>query len=116
VLPRLQIALDRSNNSYDELRDKCSWHAVQDHAGGMSKQALRKSQHFFVSSVVPGEPTYTYSKDHGVIFSGLGVGLAMAALYVQYMGGSLRVEQHEEQQGKGTCVTIRLPIDGFEVK
>jgi signal transduction histidine kinase len=80
----------------------------------MSEQALQRSQHFFVSSVVPGEPTYAYSKDHGMPFSGLGVGLPMAALYVQYMGGSLRIDQHEDEQGKGTRVLIRLPRDGFE--
>ena len=89
---------------------------MQDYAGGMSAHAVQKAQHFFVSSVVPREPTYAYSKDHGVTFSGLGVGLPMAALYVEYMGGSLAIHPHEGVQGRGTCVTIRLPVDGFECK
>lgn len=90
------------------------WCSVQDYAGGMSEQALQMSQHFFVSTVVPSEPTYAYSKHHGVTFSGLGVGLPMASLYVEYMGGSLTLDQHEGAPGKGTCVTIRLPVDGFD--
>lgn len=89
---------------------------MQDAAGGMSKHTLQKAQHFFISSVVPREPTYAYSKDHGVTFSGLGVGLPMAALYSEYMGGSLAIEQLEDEHDKGTCVTVRLPVEGFECK
>ena len=69
-----------------------------------------------MSSVVPRDPTYAYSKDHGVTFSGLGVGLSLAALYARYMGGSLATRAHAGAGGRGTCVTIRLPVDGFECK
>lgn len=38
-----------------------------------------------------GEPTYTYSRQFGSTFEGLGMGLPLAALHARYLGGDLHV-------------------------
>lgn len=87
---------------------------VKDYAGGMHEDALANAHRFFFSTVQASPAAgYGYSKDHGAKFAGLGVGLPMARMYAEMMGGSLAVASHEDQHGRGTRVVLQLPMEGF---
>lgn len=61
-----------------------------------------------------GEPNYTYSREFGARFSGLGLGLARAALHARLHGGGLALLS---QAGAGTdaLLTLRRHGDGGAV-
>lgn len=90
---------------------------VVDYAGGIPEASLASVGRFFFSTVrASPAPGYGYSKDHGAQFAGLGVGVPMARMYAEVMGGTLTVARHEDARGCGTRVTLRLPADGFSLQ
>lgn len=90
---------------------------VVDYAGGMPDASLASVGRFFFSTVrASPAPGYGYSKDHGAQFAGLGVGVPMAQMYAEVMGGTLTVARHEDGHGHGTRATLQLPADGFSLR
>eukprot|EP00892_Ulva_mutabilis_P006301 jgi/Ulvmu1/4042/UM019_0019.1 len=87
---------------------------IVDHGGGIPEHRLADIGRFFYSTVQASPAAgYGYSKDHGAVFSGLGVGIPMARLYADTMGGRLAVQAHQDVPRPGMRVTLRLPSDGF---
>jgi signal transduction histidine kinase len=65
---------------------------VSDLGGGLPSHVERsKLFAFYGTTVPPREATYTYSRQFGVPFNGLGVGAPVARLYARSMGGDLTV-------------------------
>jgi signal transduction histidine kinase len=60
----------------------------------------------FTSKQVNTEPTYTYSRDFGVEFSGKGIGLLKSKVYVEMHLGVLELQS---SPSAGCTVTITLP-------
>lgn len=98
-----------------ECREGGVWEIeVVDYAGGIPEEAEADIGRFFFSTVRASPAAgYGYSKDHGAVFSGHGVGIPMAQMYAEMMGGGLTVVRHEDGAGRGTRATLRLPVDGF---
>jgi hypothetical protein len=106
-----------ADNAQCSMGSRCCWEVtVKDYAGGISDVALANCRHFFFSSVQASELKYGYSKDHGVTFSGMGVGLPMAIMYTEWMGGKLHLSKHTGEAGTGTLVHVSLPVFGFELR
>lgn len=59
------------------------------------------------------EPTYTYSRQFGSTFEGLGMGLPLTALHAQYHGGDLHLHR-PPRGGVHAAVTIDVSGDGPE--
>ena len=51
----------------------------------------RRALRFLQTSNPPREATYTYSRNFGAPFEGLGVGLPLALLHARQLGGGLAV-------------------------
>jgi len=64
---------------------------VSDHGGGMNVVRQSASLQFFYSTAPPLIATYTYSRQFGTAFDGLGFGLPMSKLYAELMGGTITV-------------------------
>lgn len=86
---------------------------VRDSGRGLQAAELINMQKFFRTTVPQRESTYGYSKAHGSQYAGLGVGMPMTALYVNFMGGSIHW-QSVGTPGAGVVATVTLPMDGFD--
>ena len=69
---------------------------------GISDQDKEHLFHYFYSTAPISTPTYTYSGNFGVPFTGLGCGLPLAKLYAKYHGGDLQLQS-----------TVGLGTDAF---
>mmetsp|Transcript_23116 Transcript_23116/g.40894 ORF Transcript_23116/g.40894 Transcript_23116/m.40894 type:complete len:221 (-) Transcript_23116:282-944(-) len=76
---------------------------VEDYAGGMLENTKRSALRFFHTTAPPMIATYTYSRQFGASFDGLGFGLPMSSLYCESMGGSLTIGV---KPGKGCSVYV----------
>jgi hypothetical protein len=65
--------------------------SVTDYGGGWTAAAPEDAQRFLHTSNPEREPTYTYSRNFGAQFEGLGMGLPLAALHARYHGGALHL-------------------------
>lgn len=84
---------------------------VRDRGLGIPEQVRSRMHHFFFTTAMVPPATYGYSKTHGSAFSGLGVGVPMTMMTVEWMEGTI-----SWKHGHGTAVCIRLPLDGFSLK
>ena len=85
--------------------------AVADSGNGMDSMQLAAMQRFFATTTPDRAPQYGYSKAHGAQYSGLGVGIPMTRMYVEFMGG----HAGWDSGNWGTQATIVLPLQGFEL-
>ncbi|GAB5356573.1 hypothetical protein AAMO2058_000301600 [Amorphochlora amoebiformis] len=76
---------------------------IEDFGGGMSETSRRSARRFFHSTAPPITPNYTYSRQFGAAFDGLGFGVPMSRLYAELMGGSLSLVV---RPGQGTAAFI----------
>ena len=66
--------------------------SVSDCGGGLHGGHTPEEALTFLHTTNPErEPTYTYSRNFGSPFEGLGVGLPLAALHAQYLGGAFHL-------------------------
>jgi hypothetical protein len=63
--------------------------AVQGLGDAATREGVAAS--FLCSTNPEREPTYTYSRNFGSTFEGLGMGLPLAALHARYLGGELHL-------------------------
>jgi hypothetical protein len=54
---------------------------------------------------------YGYSRNHGAVFQGKGVGVPMCRVYSHFMGGNIAWET--DAWKRHTTVTLKLPKNGF---
>ena len=85
-----------------------AWVGVSDFGNGWvdSPNDARK---FLATTNIEREPTYTYSRQFGSTFEGLGMGLPLAALHAQYLGGALHLHS---PIGKGAHASFTFDITG----
>ena len=83
--------------------------SIMDVGGGMSSRTLQRGDQFFGSSAPPMQMDYTYSRNFGAQFDGLGFGVPMVRLHAQLMGGGLAVGS---VPGHGTHTFVTLQCDG----
>ena len=76
---RIVIAADR----------KCAAVRVCDVGGGLPEPGPKSHFHYFSSTFVPLDAGWTYSREHGTPFTGLGLGLVRAQLHARFLGGGL---------------------------
>lgn len=84
---------------------------VLDNGGGIPDVdiAFRRFYSFSAASTPATEPSYMYSRDFGVPFSGLGVGLPRSRVYCQYGGGNLELQS---LPGHGTSALATFGMHG----
>ena len=96
---------------------------MSDGGKGVKNELVPFMFHYFFSTAPVSAPTYTYSGNFGVPFTGLGCGmfslevpllkdiegLPLSRLYAKFMGGDLRIESEEN---KGTEATVELNTSG----
>ena len=63
---------------------------VADYGGGWAAAPVAASQ-FLHTTNPEREPNYTYSRNFGSTFEGLGMGLPLARLHAEYLGGELHM-------------------------
>ena len=66
------------------------WQSVRDHGGGV-RGAEHQLGSFLHTTNPEREATYTYSRNFGAPFEGLGMGLPLAHAHAVYLGGGLQV-------------------------
>ena len=82
---------------------------VADRGVGMSDSAHASLFSFFYSTAPPPLMTYTYSRQFGAPFTGLGMGLGSVQTYAQLYAGEVAVQS---RAGQGTTVHVRLARKG----
>ncbi len=82
---------------------------VTDQGVGMSDAAQANLFSFFFSTAPPPLLTYTYSRQFGAPFTGLGMGLGSVQAYTQLYAGEVVVQT---RVGHGTAVQLRLARKG----
>ena len=80
---------------------------VRDHGGGLGDACA--CSRFLYSTRPEREPTYTYSRNFGAAFEGLGVGLPLAHTHAAWCGGGLAVRS---VHGEGVTSTLRFDASG----
>jgi len=68
---------------------------------GMTMQQQRSALHWFYSTVIEEEPTYTYSGNFGGQLEGRGVGLPLAQAYLRALDGDLALNHSTVGQEVG---------------
>jgi len=62
---------------------------VSDCGGGLAQAGAMTEFAYFGSTFVPMDAGWTYSREHGAPFTGMGLGLVRARLHARYMGGGV---------------------------
>mmetsp|Transcript_11404 Transcript_11404/g.15968 ORF Transcript_11404/g.15968 Transcript_11404/m.15968 type:complete len:388 (-) Transcript_11404:233-1396(-) len=83
--------------------------AIGDTGGGMSRGSSRNAFKFFQSTAPPLIATYTYSRQFGAAFDGLGFGLPLSRMYAEMMGGTVVLGN---RPGYGCTAYVTLSNNG----
>ena len=73
------------------VRDGVAFVGVSDFGGGAESASLQAATTFLHTTNPEREPNYTYSRNFGAPFEGLGMGLPLAALHARYLHGELHL-------------------------
>jgi signal transduction histidine kinase len=82
---------------------------VEDTGGGISYHQLDAATRYFATTAPKMMMNYTYSRQFGAAFDGLGFGLPMSHAYAELTGGGLRLAS---RHGEGCVVFVSLSKHG----
>lgn len=84
---------------------------VRDSGGGIADTDKGRMLSYYNSSVTKTIFPHGYSRVHGSMFEGIGVGVPLARVYAHFMGGE--IQWSSDVDTMSTTVTVRLPKQDF---